>query len=105
MAESFQRALNLVVQTLGRLEGVAADEDVSGIATWGEGLLEVVDGIRATVEVPSDLQLQVHWDQFLNLSTELGRAARLVPETLDLAPLVELETHLVSEIDAISATV
>jgi hypothetical protein len=107
MAESFLGALNLVVQTLGRLEDVveAAVEDASGITAWGEGLLAVIDGIRASVEVPSDLQLRVHWNQFLNLSVELGRAARLVPETLDLTPLVELEPRLVSEIDAIRAAV
>jgi hypothetical protein len=38
MAESFLGALNLVVQTLGRLEDVveAAVEDASGITAWGE---------------------------------------------------------------------
>jgi hypothetical protein len=38
MAESFLGALNLVVQTLGRLEDVveAAVEDASGITAWGK---------------------------------------------------------------------
>jgi hypothetical protein len=103
MPESFLGALNLVVQFIAQLPAIVegAADDASDIATWGEDLLELTVSIRATVEVPSDLQRRVHWDQFLHLAAELGRAAQSVPETLDLTPLVELEPPLVSEIDAI----
>ena len=104
MTTSFLSALNLVVQTLGRLQDVieGAVDDASGIATWGDGLLELIIGIRATVEAPSDLQQRVHWDQFLNLSAEMGRVAQSVPQTLDLTPLVDIEPRLISEIDTLT---
>ena len=102
---SFVGALNIVVQMLARLDGVIGEivDDASAIAAWGEELIELTVNVRATVEAPSDLQLRIHWDQFLNLSTEIGRAARTVPDTLDLTPLVDLEPRLVAEIDAITA--
>jgi hypothetical protein len=99
MPESFLGALNLVVQAIARLPEIV--QDPPAIAEWGEELLEIFMAMRATVGAPSDLQRRVHWDQFLNLSAELGRAAKLVPETHDLTPLNELEPRLVAEIDAI----
>ena len=103
MPESFLGALNLVVQFIAQLPTIVedVDDDASQIATWGEDLLELTVNIRTAVEVPSDLQRRVHWDQFLHLAAELGRAAKSVPETLDLTPLTGLEFRLVAEIDAI----
>ena len=97
--ESFLGALNLIVQAIARLPEIV--EDLPAIADWGEELLEITGNMRATVGAPADLQRRVHWDQFLNLSAELGRAAKLVPETRDLTPLSDLEPRLVAEIDAI----
>ena len=99
MPESFLGALNLIVQAIACLPQIV--EDLPAIADWGEELLEITVDMRATVGAPSDLQRRVHWDQFLNLSAELGRAAKLVPETRDLTPLSDLEPRLVVEIDAI----
>ena len=106
--DSSQWAINLVTRTLELLElmlrDVDASELASELATWGNELLELTAHIKGTVEAPSDLQQRMHWAQFLNLSTEIGKAARSATKTDEPQTLFEdLGPRLASEISTLTA--
>jgi len=101
-SRSSQGAVNLVVQTIAILGDEHVLNDVGAVAIQGDQLLDLTARIKAYVEAPSDLQQRAHWAQFLNLTAEIGEAAKTVPQTLDVTPLGDLQHRLAAEIGALS---